>query len=44
MLPQAGPASAKTTQKLILPSGPNEERREAHEKKRALAKYKTRMP
>ena len=37
------PASAKTNQKPSLPRGPNEERREAHEGKRALTKFKARV-
>ena len=37
------PASAKTNQKPSLPRGPNEERREAHEGKRTLIKFKARV-
>ena len=37
------PASTKTNKKPTLPYGLNEERREVHEGKRALAKYKTRI-
>ena len=37
------PASAKTNQKPSLPCGPNEERRDAHEGKRALVKFKMRV-
>ena len=36
-------ASAKTSQKPTLSRGPHEERREAHEKKLILAKYKARV-
>ena len=37
------PTSTKINQKPSLPRGPNEERREAHEDKRALVKFKARM-
>ena len=37
------PASAKTNQKPSLPRGPGDERQEAHEGKRALAKFKARV-
>ena len=37
------PASAKTNQKSSLPRGPNKERREAYEGKRALVKFKVRV-
>ena len=37
------PASAKTNQKSSLPRGPDDERQEAHEGKRALAKFKVRI-
>ena len=37
------PASAKTNQKPSLPRGPQEARQEAHEGKRALAKFKARV-
>ena len=40
---QKAPASAKMNQEALLPRGPNEERREAHEGKRALVKFKARV-